>query len=755
MQNTYKILITGRVQGVGFRPFVYNLANKYQLLGEVFNNELGVVIFITTSEKKAAKFLNELLEHPPEISIIKKSSIEEIDPRNFKSFRIVTSEKNHKLNLPLTPDFGVCSDCIAEVRDADNRRYQYAFTTCVKCGPRYAITKKYPFERANTSLRKFDMCDTCEAEYTNPKDRRFHSQTNSCPQCGVQLSLSGINGDVVEQNPLKIFQKTAALLSKGKIVAIKNTNGYLLCCDAGNEKAIAELRAKKRRPAKPFALLYPSLNLIKEHFEISVSEEKALVSADRPIVILQSKTNIKKLVTNQIAPGLEQLGVMLPSSALLQLLMDSLKKPVVATSGNIHGSPIISENEIAEKELASVADYFLHHDLDITFPQDDSVIRFAGEQPIILRRSRGMSPSFFLENQKISHPVLAMGAHLKSTFAFVPNGHIYLSQYFGNLDSYDVLERYKATIKNYIALFETTPVVLLMDSHPQYQSSILARELALDFNAEILEIQHHKAHFASVLAEHNLFDATSEKILGVVWDGTGYGEDGAIWGGEFFTYDTTEIVRVSHFEYFNWIAGEKMAREPRLSLLSLTTEENKNQIRDKFDDQEWNIYNILLKKNALKTSSVGRLFDAVASALNIVDVTTYEGEAAMRLETLATSYNRTDLIDFLERTTYENIPTKTLLSNVRISIEAKISEEKIAASFIYSLAKCIVKMAQKQECKIITFSGGVFQNVFLVNQLQSLTVNSEIKLKFNRNLSGNDENIALGQLAYYSNILTI
>ncbi len=756
MPKTFKIIIQGQVQGVGFRPFVFSLAKKFRLSGEVFNNENGVVIFLNASKEEASQFLKNLLENPPKVSIIQNHSFEEIEYRNFNDFRIISSEKNKQINLPLTPDFAICEDCKAEIQDSENRRFQYAFTTCVNCGPRYSITKKFPFERSNTSLDDFEMCANCAEEYQNPENRRFHSQTNSCPKCGIQLVLKNSKAEILEENQTKIITKTAQFIYDGKIVAIKNTNGYLLCCDATNEEVIQKLRERKKRPSKPFALLYSSLELAKKHFDISKSEENALTSPVSPIVILNPKTDIENLKTEAIAPNLNQLGIMLPSSTLLQLLMNKIGKPIIATSGNIHGSPIISDEKEAQEKLKNVADYFVHHNLEIQFPQDDSVIKFAGEQRIILRRSRGLAPNYLSKFPSISTAfnltsLIAMGAHLKSTFSFVPNSNIYVSQYFGNLDSYEVSERFKNTIHQFTNVFETKPKVFLVDSHPQYQSTILGKELATEWNAEVFEIQHHKAHFASVLAEHNLFDS-EKKILGVVWDGTGFGEDGHIWGGEFFTYKNHKMERLNHFEEFDWIAADKFSKEPRLALASLSSKENKEKIRYKFSETEWKVYTKLLENNALKTSSVGRLFDSVSSLLEITDYNSFEGEAAMRLENLALKYIEKDLIDFLKDEVYEEIPSKKIISNIQNSLSENVSKEKVAASFIFTLANCIIREANKYKITIIACSGGVFQNAILVQQLISLTDNTHIKLKFNRKLSSNDENISFGQMMYYKYI---
>jgi hydrogenase maturation protein HypF len=743
--NTYKIEINGRVQGVGFRPFVFYIATQLSLKGSVSNNENGVLIFINSDEETASRFLETIKTKKPIVSEITSISIEKTDAIAFNDFTIEISEKKQQISIPLTPDFAICNSCKAEVLDPNNRRYNYPFTTCVHCGPRYAITKKYPFDRQHTSLSTFEMCDDCQSEYDNPADKRFHSQTNSCANCGVIMRLVNNNGDLISDNQQTVINQAAELINQGKIVVIKNTNGYLLCCDATNSKAIKRLRVRKQRPNKPFAVLYPSIEMIESEFNISTYEKDALTSVVAPIVIVNNSENIT-IAKEEIAPNINQTGVMLPSSALLFLLMNELQQPIIATSGNLHGSPIISENETAQNVLQNVADYLLHHNLEIQFPQDDSVFKFIDYKQIILRRSRGLAPSFLEFSTTEETPVLAMGAHLKSTFTFVPNKQMYTSQYFGNLDSYEVLERYKKTINDYHSLFDTIPKTILVDEHLQYQSSILGNELTNEFQAELVSIQHHKAHFASVLGEHSLFNS-EEKILGVVWDGTGLGDDNQIWGGEFFTYQNSRINRLTHFEYFDWIANDKMAKEPRLSLLSLLDEDDKEHIQHKFSSTEWNVYYKMLSKNTLKTSSVGRLFDAVASLLDITDTNSYEAEAGLLLENSAQQYQEEEYINFLEN---ENeLATKVLIKNILKAKQNGFSTTKLSASFIYTIVKVIINISVIENISIIACSGGVFQNSVLIQMLSKMAKNHQKELKINRKLSANDENISFGQLMYY------
>ncbi len=587
MQKTYKILISGQVQGVGFRPYVYSLAQEFLLTGTVSNNEEGVIIFVSGLEESILKFYNKLILFPPPVSRIKESKISQVEDMAFDGFKIIPSEKGGQLNLSLTPDFAICEDCQKDIENPENRRHKYPFTTCVNCGPRWAITETFPFERVNTSIDEFPMCKDCIQEYTNPSDRRFHSQTNTCKTCGIELFLTDNFGKRIKSASDTLFKKVADLLSDGHIIAIKNTSGYLLCCNAENEHVVKQLRDKKNRPNKPFAVLYPSLDHLKNELELDEVHVKSLKSTERPINIISLANYSGNIALNEVAPGLSQLGVMLPYSGILQLLASELSFPIVATSGNIHGSPIISKNVDAYDKLNKVADYFLQHNLKITHPQDDSVVKFSFKfgHEVLFRRSRGYAPNYFNSSLNSEKKIMALGAHLKSSIAYYPNEYLYISQYLGNLDNYDVYNRFTKTVHNFIDLFEYDPNVLLADNHPTYQSSLYGTELSKQFKTELYKIQHHKAHFATVLGEHDLFD-TSESVLGVIWDGTGYGEDRQIWGGEFFQYQSKKINRIAHFEYFNWIAGDKMSKEPKLSLLSLANDKMKAVLEDKFSDQK-------------------------------------------------------------------------------------------------------------------------------------------------------------------------
>ena len=692
-----------------------------------------------------------MVNNPPPVSKIKNSDIREVSFQDYKEFKIIPSTKKGKLNLILTPDFAICDDCKKEILDPKNKRFNYPFTTCVNCGPRWAITKIFPFERNNTSIDAFEMCNDCNIEFKNPSNRRFHSQTNSCPTCGISFSLDNANGSVLCDKKEEIFKKVNTLLKEGNIISIKNTGGYLLCCDATNKEVVKRLREKKKRPNKPFAILYPTLQLLEHDLTINEYQKKLLKSTETPIVIV-SKLNFNgNLVLNELAPNLNQLGVMLPYSGILQLLANELDRPIVATSGNLHGSPIISNNKIATEVLSEISDYFLHHNLKIINPQDDSVIKisFKYNQEVIFRRSRGYAPNYFNSTLKTEKKIMAMGGHLKSSISYLPNDNLYISQYLGNLDHFDVYERYVKNVFSFINLFEQKPDIVLIDKHPANQSSIFGREISKKWKTELVEIQHHKAHFASVLGEYELFNQ-NEPVLGVVWDGTGFGDDGNIWGSEFFSFRSKKIERIIHFAYFDWLSADKMAREPRLSFLSLANSSMNQQLHEKFPEGELRIYDSIKNKNKLKTSSVGRLFDAVSSLLGICDLNTYEGEAAILLENRISNYDLSSCKSYYTVLDNRKIVTYKLFENLFLDYKKGETIEKIILNFLFTLASIVLKIATVENITKIALSGGVFQNTVLMDMLIELNQN-KFELYFNRNLSPNDENISFGQIMYYLN----
>ena len=752
---TWHVHIEGQVQGVGFRPFIFVLAKKYGLKGWVNNTSDGVHIVFNADKKTAIQFTEKIKNKAPRLSRITAIHRYKIQQKFFDNFQIIHSKAVGKPKLLLTPDFGLCENCREELHTIKNRRFGYPFITCTHCGPRFSITCKLPYDRVNTKMDTFQMCHCCRQEYNNPLDRRYYSQTNSCSNCGIELSLFDANQSVIAKQTDEIVERVVAFWKMGKIVAIKGIGGYLLTCDASNKTAILDLRKRKHRPSKPFALMYPNAssleNLAVEN--VAIQELKSHIS---PIVLLELKDSA--IISDEIAPGLNQLGVMLPYTPLYDLLLKKFANPIIATSANISNSPIIYDDEKALNELPQIADFILANNREILVPQDDSLIQYSifKKQKIILRRSRGLAPTYINPDLKWpAQSILAMGAMLKSTFSLLHRGNTYISQYLGDLEHFDTQQNYQLTIQHFLQLFNAQPQVILRDKHPDYPSSQYAEQLSIVENIPVIKIQHHIAHFGAIIGEHSLIHS-KEPILGVVWDGTGLGNDGHIWGGEFFKYEKYDFIRSYHFDYFDFILGDKMPKEPRISALSACWDVMgvNNFLKDKFNTTEWKIYNNLLQKESpLQTSSAGRIFDAVASLLGIMDKQTYEGEAAMRLETMATRYFKQHGLEFSssyfkEGAHYYRIPTKSLMTNIIMDLQNGKAKDFIAAKFHFSLIKLIKIVANNLKIKHIAFSGGVFQNSLLVDLIIH-HLKKDFKLYFHKHLSPNDENISFGQLICY------
>ena len=567
---TYHIHIQGIVQGVGFRPYVFRLAEQFILRGSVCNAADGVHIEFNADETVANDFYKKLIENAPILSHITDSTLEKVENQFFEDFKIIHSDKGKKANLLLTPDFALCEDCRKELKNVQNHRFQYPFITCTNCGTRYSIIKKLPYDRENTTMDKFKMCPTCENEYTDVRDRRYYSQTNSCKTCGVSLFQLSKSSKLLES-----LDTIIEAIKGGKIVAVKGIGGYLLMCDATNEAAIKTLRERKHRPTKPFALMYPSIEMLENDVILRGGEKETLQSPQAPIVLLNLKNATKSgIKTELIAPKLSQIGVMLPYTPLFELITEGVGKPLIATSGNTSGSPVIFQDDKAAEYLSNIADLIVSNNREIVVPQDDSVIKYSffKEKKIIIRRSRGYAPTFLPTNNASAinnqQSILSLGAMMKSTFSWAHEGNIYISQYLGDLESYDTQESFEHTLNHFLQLFEDRPQYIITDTHPDYFSTQLGERLAKEWQIPIYKMQHHKAHFNAVMAENGLLES-KEPILGVIWDGTGLGDDGQIWGGEFFKYENESFLRCYYFDYFPLILGDKMPKEPRISALSL------------------------------------------------------------------------------------------------------------------------------------------------------------------------------------------
>ena len=741
-------MIKGIVQGVGFRPFIYNFCKENNINGWVCNSNDGVHL-VVNYEKDINLLVNDILNNSPKLAQIVSTKVTEKKHVHFNSFTIKKSSSNTPPNLLITPDVTICQTCENEIFNSNHQRYNYAFNTCTNCGPRYSIITQLPYDRENTTMNQFKMCDECQKQYTLSTDRRYYSQTNSCPKCRVKLILYK-KEKLINSN----FNDLDFIVNewiKGKIIAIKSIGGYLLTCDATNKKTIQRLREIKNRPSKPFALMYHDIYELGEDVEMGIGEKLELEDKHAPIVLMSIKSDrMTPLAIEDIAPNLNTLGVMMPNTPLFKLLLHKFKKPIVATSANVSNSTIVFKDDI--KLLSSLSDYILSNNRKIITPQDDSVIRFSSIKSYrtIIRRSRGLAPFYY--NSKIELPtetILATGAMLKSTFTLLHNKNIHISQYLGSSNSFEGEENYKIVFNHFMRLFNPSINVVLTDKHPAYFTTTFGKELANNNKIKTFQIQHHKAHFYAVLAENNLLQC-KEKVLGVIWDGTGYGDDGNVWGGEFFVYENNSVKRVYHLNEYPFIVGDKMPKEPRISALVMKT--NEDLIKDKFSKIEWDIYQKLKINTKVYSTSMGRLFDAVASIVLNIDKQTFEGEAAMQLESAAYRYfrknNFTTFYSYLKKDELPSNFVEFILKSIGNDLSKGFDKDFIAAKFHITLAHYIKNVAIKQNIKKVAFSGGVFQNQWLIELILAF-MKPQFELYFHKKISPNDENVSFGQLMYY------
>jgi hydrogenase maturation protein HypF len=729
--------LTGRVQGVGFRPYVYRLARTFGLRGWVRNGADGVRIHFAASQEVANDFRERLLAEPPRLAIITSHRLRPAGEAgtSYTDFRILPSDRPAQPRLLISPDFALCSDCRRDIADPDNRRHGYAFTTCTNCGPRYAILRGLPYDRERTSMAGFGMCASCRTEYDDPENRRYFSQTNSCPNCGISLSLRDQNG---ARTQVQSVREIARLLTEGYVVGVKNTGGYLLCCDARNEAAVSKVRRYKTRPDKPLAVLFPNLATAREYVTIQAHEADELSSPAAPIVLLP-ESGARQLAPN-VKLDLDRLGILLPNSPLLALLADTFGGPLVATSANISGEPILAEGR--EAAVSELADFVLSHDLPIVQPQDDSLTVFSprANRRIVLRRARGLAPALLPPAARPEGvDLLALGGDLKSAIGLRANGNYYLSPYLGDLAGPATHHRLRQTLDKLIELSGAHPEVVLTDLHPGYFSRELGQLLGREWKAQVHAIQHHEAHLAALLGEHELTEST-DPILGVVWDGTGLGHDGHIWGGEFLRYANRTFTRVAHLDYFPHLGGDKLAWEPRYAALAMAGHLSvaRAHLEPKFGASEFRNLLHLRPRQKLLSSSMGRLFDAVACLLGLGDVQSYEGMAATRLEQLGRRGWKAGLHPY---------EMANLLPELLNDLGTR-DRATIAARFHLTLVEWVARVAEDQGVSRLAFTGGCFQNSLLVDLLtERLTA---YQLYFHEQLPPNDENLAYGQLIHHS-----
>ncbi len=726
-----RITLRGAVQGVGFRPFVYRLATEMSLTGWVLNSSAGLVVEVEGAPDELRRFEQRIEAERPKASVVTAHECEWLPPQGFTKFEIHHSDTDSTKSVNVLPDLATCPDCRRELFDPDNRRYQYPFTNCTNCGPRYTIVVDIPYDRPNTTMRDFVLCPQCREEYENPANRRFHAQPNACPVCGPTLDGT--------------IRDTAQALLRGEIVALKGIGGFQLLADARQPATVVRLRQRKHREEKPFALMMPSLEIAREYCEISLPEVELLESQAAPIVLLKPRPDTD--IAWNVAHCSPYLGVMLPYSPLHHMLMKECPVPLIATSGNRSDEPIAIANDEASTRLREIADRFLMHNRPIVRACDDSVVRLTRGRAGILRRARGYAPLGVRISQELP-PVLAVGGFLKNTVAIAVGQDVFLSQHIGDLETLEARQAFERAIADLCRLYSFTPEAVVCDMHPDYPSTRWAEKSGLP----VIRVQHHQAHVAACAAEHGV----EGSYLGISWDGTGYGLDGAIWGGEFFRVEGQQYERVAHLRQFGLPGGDTAVRQGWRSAASLLFETSKSaapgigvphfwpalpEVGGKEAGSHYEKVVQMLERqvNVAPTTSIGRLFDAVASITGIAQQNRFEGQAAMLLEN-----------EIGDLRTEEAYPLSSgdwapLISEVVKDARGGVLVSRIAARFHNALVNWIVEVAEELKEKQIVLSGGVFQNRYLTERAAAVLESRGYVVHTHHRVPPNDGGIALGQ----------
>ncbi len=764
-----RILVRGIVQGVGFRPFVYGQALRCGLVGFVYNDSLGVTIEVEGSIVSLDSFQRAFSEQLPPLARIDSISTELIPPCFGERFEITQSQKGLESQALISADSATCDDCLHELCDPGDRRYQYAFINCTNCGPRFTIVQDVPYDRKKTTMQVFPMCPICQKEYSDPLDRRFHAQPNACPSCGPMVHLLDGSGKELP-DPINT---AARKLARGAIVAIKGLGGYHLACDASHEGAVEQLRQRKHREARPFALMVPDIKTARLFCKVSETEGDLLQSRRRPIVLLERQGDYS--VASGVAPSYDSLGLMLPYTPLHYLLLQALglirdvdRQPIalVMTSGNFSDEPIAYLDEDASERLASIADFILTHDRVIHMRCDDSVVQVVAGGEQFFRRSRGYTPEPLTLSFDLPEALLACGGHLKNTFCLGKGRQAFVSHHIGNLENMETLTSFREGIEHYQRLFDVYPQAIAYDLHPEY----LATKYALDSPiSQKIGVQHHHAHIASVLAEHGL----SGPVIGIAADGTGFGTDGAVWGCEIMVADLVDFTRLTHLAYVPLPGGEQAVRQPwRMAAVYLARTYGEAFLEldipfvYQLDRAKWRPLSQMIARNinSPATSSLGRLFDAVAALIGLRGEVVYEGQAAIELEMLARSEHSERGREAVEEPYPFSLSSAlgddgvSAVLNMNLMIEAIVNDlqqglpsSRIARRFHTTIAGLLASAsleARKQTgLTSVALSGGVFQNRLLLETLIERLEAMDFQVYSNRRVPPNDGGLSLGQLA--------
>jgi len=761
MRNRLRIEVTGIVQGVGFRPFIYQLAKRHSLVGYVSNTSDGVVIEVEGDETSLNDFARKIEQEAPPLAVITGVHSESLPLGAEADFVIRKSSRKDERRALISPDVCICSDCLRELFDRDDRRYRYPFINCTNCGPRYTITEDIPYDRANTTMASFVMCDECRAEYEDPMNRRFHAQPNACWTCGPNVFLTDAAGETLEGEDA--IYATIEHLHDGRIVAIKGLGGFHLAVDATNDDAVKRLRGRKMREEKPFAMMSRDTESVERFCAISAEEKELLESPNRPIVLLRKRPG--NPISEWVAPRNKYLGVMLPYTPVHYLLLQNDFLALVMTSANPSDEPIVIDNAEALERLAGLADYFLMHNRDIFVQNDDSVARVVNGMPVIVRRSRGYAPRpIFMKNEADS--VLACGPELKNTVCLLKGKNAFVSQHIGDLKTAETFAVFKKTIEHMQRIFEINPRIIAYDLHPDYLSTRYAAELRDNDSDKrsFVGVQHHHAHIVSCMAECGI----EGTVIGLALDGTGYGDDGRIWGGEILVADELSYRRAGHFEYVPMPGGDAVIKQPWRMALSY--------LYHTYGDELWSLdiefvrtidrekADVLLNMvdrgvNSILTSSCGRLFDAVAALIGVRDSITYEGQAACELEGIMADEDAGSCpygIAEQEVQTGDGDTARPFVLSFADTIRAIVNDlresadpARISRKFHRTIADAIkdacVRVRESEGLNRVTMSGGVFQNVYLLGTLTTELREMGFEVYQHRLVPNNDGCISLGQ----------
>ncbi len=765
MKRGAAIHISGIVQGVGFRPFVYNLAGRFQLTGWVRNTSAGVDIEVDGAQAALGSFIEALRDEAPPLSRIDEFNASYGDTYGFADFEILQSESIPEAFQPISPDVAICDDCLRELFDPHDRRYRYPFINCTNCGPRFTIIKDIPYDRPKTTMAHFEICPDCAREYTDPTDRRFHAQPVACPICGPRVWLELRKDGAFERSSSddNAIREARALLAQGRIVAVKGLGGFHLACDATRPESVRELRRRKLRVDKPFAIMMRDLETVEAHCVVDRTGRELLNSPARPILLLRRRPNSN--IAREVAPWQDWIGVMLPYAPLHYLLLEKssgFPEALVMTSGNISEEPIAIDNDEARGRLVSLADAFLMHDRDIHIRCDDSVVRVFEEGDTLeishsktvypIRRSRGYAP-FPVKLPWQVPPLLAAGAELKNTFCITNRSYGFLSHHIGDLENYETLKSFEQGVEHFERLFRVKPQAIAYDLHPDYLATRYALKRGERDGLPTIGVQHHHAHIAACMAEHGLDG--SHPIIGVAFDGTGYGDDGAIWGGEFLVADYRSYQRALHLEYFPLPGGDAAIRQPaRIALallwsLGLEWDERLAPVAEFPAVDRANLVTQLERKiNAPLTSSMGRLFDAAAALSGVRQKVNYEAQAAIEFEALS---------DETEQAAYPfEVNTTTIgvargLAALTQDVLAGVPGQVVSARFHNGLAQMVLaassKIGREYGIKEVVLSGGVWQNITLLGRTLSLLQKAGFQVYIHREVPANDGGLSLGQAA--------